>query len=82
MTYHINEIPRGEFGELSKIQEEVLEAIDSEKQNNRIMLLVELSDIIGAVSGYLEKHYPNFKIDDLITMAEATHRAFASGTRK
>ena len=82
MTYHLKEIPRGEFGELSKIQEEVLEAIDAEEQNNRLMVLIELSDIIGAIDGYLVKYYPDFQLRDLITMAKATQRAFNSGARK
>lgn len=80
--YHLNEIPKGELGKLSKIREELDEAFDAEKQNNPIMLLLELSDIIGAVEGYLEKNHPTITLDNLINMARATHRAFESGERK
>lgn len=31
MGYHIKEIPRGEYGELSKVNEELLEAMDAER---------------------------------------------------
>ena len=44
------------------------------------MLLVELSDLLGAIEGYCEKH--NMKLEDLIKMKEATKRAFNDGTRK
>lgn len=43
------------------------------------MLLVELADLIGAIEGYCTKH--NITLDDLITMKEATKRAFSDGTR-
>lgn len=82
MTYHIAEIDRGEFGEISKIVEEVEELVDANSQGARIMILNELSDIIGAVEGYLKKHHPSFTLDDLIKMKELTARAFESGHRK
>lgn len=80
MGYHINEIPRGKFGEFSKIKEEFLEVEDALQQGNKIMMLVELSDLIGAIEGYCENH--NMTLDDLIKMKEATKRAFGDGTRK
>jgi hypothetical protein len=47
------------------------------------MVLVELADLIGAIDGYLDKHYgKSMTIDNLITMAFATKRAFISGYRK
>lgn len=82
MGYHLKAIPKGEFGEISKIEEELAELKDADYQGNRIMALVELSDLIGSVQGYLEKHYPGFGLKDLIKMAEATSRAFSDGTRK
>lgn len=47
--YHLAEIKKGKLGTVSKIQEELDEAIDSINQGVKIMLLVELSDLIGAV---------------------------------
>jgi hypothetical protein len=80
--YHLEVIPRGQHGELSKISEELHEAIDAEKQGNKIMLLVELSDIVAAIDGYLKKHCPSITLDHVANMAKATIRAFESGERK
>ncbi len=80
--YHINEIPKGVLGESSKILEEVLEVQDAEKQGARIMVLLELSDLLGAVMCYLERNYPDMKMDDLYIMNNITTRAFRSGQRK
>ena len=79
--YHIADIPRGTFGEFSKIEEELAEVKDAIDQNNKIMALVELSDMLGAVEGYLNNHFPDFSIDDLITMSRTTQRAFVNGQR-
>lgn len=79
--YHLREIPKGTLGESSKIMEEVLELQDAEAQECKVMALVELSDLIGAIALYLEKHYPSTTIDDLITMSHITRRAFENGKR-
>lgn len=79
--YHITEIKKGQLGELSKIQEELDEAKDAEEQGIKVMLLNELSDIIGAVDAYLENHYPYLTIEDLKGMSDVTKRAFKSGAR-
>jgi hypothetical protein len=47
--YHLQTIKKGKLGTVSKIQEELDEAVDSLNQRVKIMLLVELSDLIGAV---------------------------------
>jgi hypothetical protein len=79
--YHLDEIPRGEFGELSKVYEEIAELADAEEQGAKLMLLQELSDVIGAIEGYLTKHHPSITLDDLIKMKAITTRAFESGAR-
>ena len=79
--YHISIIPKGEIGESSKLLEEVLELQDAERQDAKIMALVELSDLIGAIALYLEKHHPSTDIDDLIIMSQITRRAFKNGRR-
>jgi hypothetical protein len=81
MGYHLTQINRGEIGEFSKIEEEFLEAKDSLVQNNPIMLLLELSDLIGAIELYSLKHF-NITLQDLLTMKSSTVRAFNDGTRK
>ena len=82
MSYHLNEIPRGVFGEISKIDEELCELVDAVQQGNKIMTLCELSDIVGAIEGFLEKQHPTITLADLIIMKDATKRAFVSGARK
>jgi len=79
--YHLTDIPKGEIGESSKILEEVLELQDAEAQEAKIMALVELSDLMGAIALYLEKHHPSTSIDDLIRMSRITRRAFENGRR-
>lgn len=79
--YHLREIPKGEVGESSKILEEVLELQDAEDQEAKVMALVELSDLMGAVALYLERHHPDTTIDDLLIMSRITRRAFENGRR-
>lgn len=79
MGYHINKIEKGVFGEFSKIKEEFLEAEDSIEQGNVVMTLIELSDLIGSIEGYVSKY--NMTLNDLLKMKEATKRAFTDGTR-
>lgn len=80
MGYHKNKIPKGVLGEFSKIKEEFLEAEDAIEQENNIMLLVELSDLIGAIESYCENNH-NITLGDLLIMSKATKNAFNDGTR-
>lgn len=79
--YHINNIEKGIVGELSKIYEEVDEVMDADKQQCKLMVLIELSDLIGAVESYLEKHHPSITLNDLIIMKDITKRVFKEGYR-
>ena len=79
--YHLTKIEKGVCGELSKILEETLEAIDAEAQGSNVMVLNELSDIVGAINLYLEAHHPSVNIQDLIKMSDITARAFRNGRR-
>lgn len=81
MGYHKMKIQKGVFGDSSKILEEVMELIDSENQDAKIMVLNELSDLIGAIRGYLNKHHPEVTLNDLIKMADITKSAFEDGER-
>lgn len=81
MGYHANEIPKGEFGKWSKIKEEFLEAEDAYTQENPVMLLLELSDLLGAIGEFALKKY-NISIYELLAMTKATRSAFEDGTRK
>ena len=79
--YHVAKINRGTFGEADKIKEECDEFIDALEQGVDIMALVELSDMIGAVNGYLKKYHPSISLKDLVSMSKVTKRAFDNGQR-
>jgi len=66
--FHTKPIEKGEYGELSKIQEELDEAFDAQEQKDDLMLLIELADIIGAVEGVAKGKY-GFTIEQLLTFA-------------
>lgn len=80
--YHIAKIEKGVLGTSSKIKEELEELFDAENQKIKIMVLVELSDIIGAIESYLEINYTDITLEDLKRMSDVTKRAFKSGHRK
>jgi hypothetical protein len=80
--YHSTEIPKGELGEISKIDEEFLEFKDAVLQDAKVMQLCELADMLGAIEAFLEQHHPSFGLNDLVKMASLTRRAFVSGKRK
>lgn len=80
--YHLTNIPKGKYGEFSKVEEEVAECRDAIEQNCRIMLAVELADLLGAIAAFLKKEYSgSLTIDDLAQMTEVTKRAFDAGDR-
>lgn len=80
--YHLTRIPKGTLGEISKVQEELSEIIDALNQDNKVMALIELSDLIGAIKAFIIKNYNNsITIQDLERMADATKRSFESGER-
>lgn len=79
--YHSVKIKKGVLGEISKIQEELDELIDAEKQGVKIMAMCELSDLFGAIRAFALKHY-GMKMSDLHDMAKLTRKAFEQGRRK
>ncbi len=81
MPYHNNPIPKGSLNEFSKIEEEFLELKDATEQNCKILILNELSDLIGAIESYSNHHF-NISLNDLIQMNNLTKSAFKDGTRK
>ena len=54
--YHLSPNPRGELGQLSKLIEEAREAADAQEQGARLMVLVELSDLVGAMTALCHHH--------------------------
>jgi len=66
--FHEKEIKKGILGELSKIQEELDEALEAEGRNQDLLLILELADIIGAVGLVSEKY--GISLDQLVTFAK------------
>lgn len=82
MAYHKIKIEKGIYGEFSKIIEEFEELKDAHNQGNSIMELIELSDLLGAIEGYVKSKYNDtITLKDLLVMKDATCSAFEDGTR-
>lgn len=79
--YHTRKIEKGEFGQFSKINEEVQELRDALRQDCKIMALMELSDLYGAIRGFLKMNYPEMTMADLEKMSDITERTFINGFR-
>lgn len=77
--YHLTPIPKGVFGEASKIIEETLEFQDAHQQGCTVMELLELADLYGAIQQYILRY--NLTMADLATMSQVTERAFRAGER-
>lgn len=80
MGYHTREFKKGMYGEFSKVEEEWEELMDAREQKASILELCELSDLLGAMAGYVEKRY-SLTLDDLILMSDMTRSAFREGKR-
>ncbi|QEQ94876.1 hypothetical protein pEaSNUABM56_00077 [Erwinia phage pEa_SNUABM_56] len=80
--YHKKKIAKRNYGSWGKILEELEELNDAHEQGSKIMQLVELSDLYGAIEGYLEERFPGMKMHDLKKFSDITKRAFRSGERK
>ena len=80
MGYHLKKIHKGVIGEFSKIREEMEELLDAHKQDNRLLELMEMCDLIGAIEAYILKN--NLTLPQLIAMMELTKKAFKDGDRK
>lgn len=79
--YHKREIPKGVVGELSKIYEEIEEVKDAQEQGIELMVLLELSDLLGAVDLYLKHNHPTLTLGDLLAMSRLTQEVFINGFR-
>lgn len=80
-SYHQKDIPKAKFGTMQKIEEEFLELYDAHYQKNKILELVELADLYGAIKGYVNKNYKNISFKQIINFAKLTEKAFTSGKR-
>lgn len=79
MGYHLRTFEKGKLGEYSKIREEFEELSDAVEQNNKVLIICELTDMIGAIEEYAKQF--NLTIGDLKQFSDATKSAFKEGKR-
>lgn len=77
--YHLKEINKGQLGNVSKLKEEIEEFEDALVQDCKLMAMVELSDIYGALEALAETY--NLTMQDLAIFSDITKRAFINGVR-
>lgn len=77
--YHTKKITKGKMGTSSKIQEELDELRDAEKQGVKILIHCELADLYGALRDVAETH--GLTMEDLRAMVDLTKQAFEKGYR-
>lgn len=80
MGYHTRKIEKGVVGEFSKIEEEFNELKDGVEQDDKILIICELTDLIGAIEEFSKKY--NLSLEDLIKFSNKTKTAFKDGQRK
>lgn len=78
--YHDSIIPKHQVGTFGKILEEIEEMKDAKLAKNKVMELVEISDLLGAIEMYTKKEY-GINLEDLDKMNKTTQRAFINGRR-
>lgn len=71
MGYHKTTIQRGSYGNFSKIEEEFLELKDANEDDDPILELCEISDLIGAIEGYVRIKY-NITLGEVMKFMEKT----------
>ena len=79
MGYHKRKIAKGEIGEYSKIKEEFEELTDAHEQKNKVLIICELTDLVGAIEEYAKKF--NLTLEDLKSFSDLTKSAFKEGKR-
>ena len=77
--YHTKQIEKGELGDFSKIREEFEELEDAVNQEDKIMILCECSDLIGAIKHFVSQY--NISLNDLISFNNKTENAFKVNKR-
>lgn len=78
--YHTKNIDKGVIGEFSKIREEFEELEDAYNQDDNVLMICELTDLIGSIEEFSIKKY-NLSIEDLKKFSDKTKNAFKTGKR-
>jgi hypothetical protein len=82
MGYHSRKIDKGVLGEFSKIREEFEELQDAVEGDVRVLVLCELSDLVGAINAFIEEEFKGtISFADIIDFAYRTKQAFEEGER-
>lgn len=79
MGYHTKKIEKGTIGHFSKIKEEFQEAEDAFEQSDEILIICELSDMVGAIEEYVKRW--NLDLISLKKFSDKTKSAFKEGKR-
>lgn len=79
MGYHKKPIEKGTIGHFSKIKEEFQEAEDAFEQNDEVLIICELSDMVGAIEEYIKRW--NLDLISLKKFSDKTKSAFKEGKR-
>lgn len=79
MGYHKNKIDKGVLGEFSKIKEEFQELEDAFQQDSKVLIICELTDLIGSIEAYASTF--SLTLDDLISFSNKTKESFKEGKR-
>jgi phosphoribosyl-ATP pyrophosphohydrolase len=79
MGYHKVHITKGILGEYTKIKEEFDELTDAVGQKNKILIICELSDLLGAIEEYGKQF--SMTLADLKDFSDLTKAAFKDGSR-
>lgn len=78
--YHLRPIDKGTYGEFSKVQEEIAELEDAYSQESKVLQIVEICDLLGALEAYATNHL-GVQLSDLVYFKDITKRAFLNGHR-
>jgi len=79
MGYHKIKIKKGKLGKFSKIKEEFTELSDAVNQRNKVLIICELTDLVGAIEEYAKKF--KLTLNDLIEFSNLTKSAFKEKKR-
>lgn len=79
MGYHKNKIDKGVLGEFSKIKEEFQELEDAFQQDSKVLIICELTDLVGAIESYAGNF--NLSLKDLTNFSDKTKESFKEGKR-
>jgi phosphoribosyl-ATP pyrophosphohydrolase len=79
MGYHLKNIKKGKLGAFSKIREEYQELKDAHKQDNKVLIICEMCDLVGAIEAYAANF--NLSLGDIIKMKNSTKESFQEGKR-